>query len=122
MASDREQSARHSGGFAQLFGLDPRIAILTFTVDMMLFGGAVLTFGLMIPVSLVAGIILGFITYRAQMKWYGDDRESALIKGVIIALLTAIPTPLPAIVYVSSGILGLIHMVRKGWTKISFRG
>ena len=122
MASDREQSARHSGGIAQLFGLDPRIAILTFTVDMMLFGGAVLTFGLMIPVSLVAGIILGFITYRAQMKWYGDDRESALIKGVIIALLTAIPTPLPAIVYVPSGILGLIHMVRKGWTKISFRG
>jgi hypothetical protein len=122
VASDREQSARHSGGFAQLFGLDPRIAILTFTVDMMLFGGAVLTFGLMIPVSLVAGIILGFITYRAQMKWYGDDRESALIKGVIIGLLTAIPTPLPAIVYVPSGVLGLIHMVRKGWTKISFRG
>jgi hypothetical protein len=122
VASDHEQPARHSGGFAQLFGLDPRIAFLTFTVDMMLFGGAVLTFGLLIPVSLVAGIVLGFITYRAQMKWYGDDRESALIKGVVIGLLTAIPTPLPAIVYVPSGVLGLIHMVRKGWTKISLRG
>jgi hypothetical protein len=121
VTSNREQSAR-SRGFAQLFGLDPRIAFLTFTVDMMLFGGAVLTFGLLIPVSLVAGIVLGFITYRAQTKWYGDDRESALIKGVIIGLLTAIPTPLPAIVYVPSGILGLIHMVRKGWTKISLRG
>ena len=122
MRNTHEQTAAACRGFTQIFGLDPRIAFLTFVIDLMLFGGAVLTVGLLIPIALVVGIVLGFITYRAQMKWYGDDRESALIKGVIIALLTAIPTPLPAIVYVSSGILGLIHMVRKGWTKISFRG
>jgi len=121
MASEIQQPARHSRGFAQLFGLDPRIAFLTLIVDLMLFGGVVLTIGLLIPVALVAGIVLGLITYRAQMKWYGDDRESALIKGVIIGLLTAIPTPLPAILYVPSGILGLIHMVRTGWGKLNNR-
>ena len=122
MDTYHDQSPKGSRGFIQLFGLDPRIAFLTFVIDLMIFGGVTLTLGLLIPIAVIAGIVLGFVTYRAQMKWYGDDRESALIKGVIIGLLTAIPTPLPAIVYVPSGILGLIHMVRKGWTKISFRG
>src|SRR5271165_5684778 len=114
-----ERSARHSRGFAQLFGLDPRIAFLTFVIDVMLFGGEVLTLGILIPIAFIVGLVLGFITYRAHMKWYGDDRESALTKGVIIGLLTAIPTPLPAILYVPSGILGLIHMVRNGWRRLS---
>jgi len=33
--------------------------------------------------------------------------------------LTAIPTPLPAIVYVPSGVLGLIHLARNGWGRLS---
>jgi hypothetical protein len=102
-------------GFTQLFGLDPRIAILMFIIDTMLFGGSVLTLGLLIPISLVAGFAFGFVTYRAQMKWYGDDPESALIKGAIVGLLTAIPTPLPAILYLPSGILGLIHVTARLW-------
>jgi hypothetical protein len=121
MRNDHEQSARTSRGFSQLFGLDPRIAFLMFVIDLMLFSGAVLTVGLLIPIALVAGIVLGFITYRAQMKWYGDDRDSALIKGIIVGLLTAIPTPLPAIVYLPSGVLGLIHMARSGWGRLTFR-
>jgi hypothetical protein len=121
MRNDHEQSARTSRGFSQLFGLDPRIAFLMFVIDLMLFSGAVLTAGLLIPIALVAGIVLGFITYRAQMKWYGDDRDSALIKGIIVGLLTAIPTPLPAIVYLPSGVLGLIHMARSGWGRLTFR-
>jgi hypothetical protein len=112
---------KHSRGFTQLFGLDPRIAFLMFVVDLMLFSGAVFTLGLLIPIAVVAGMVLGFITYRAQIKWYGDDRETALIKGVIVGLLTAIPTPLPAVVYVPSGILGLIHMARSGGGKLTYR-
>jgi len=121
MLSERDHSVKRSRGFAQVFGLDPRIAFLAFIVDMMLFGGEVLTFGLLILVSLAAGIVLGFITYRAQMKWYGDDREAALIKGLIIGLLTAIPTPLPAIIYVPSGILGLVTIARSGWRRLTLR-
>jgi hypothetical protein len=114
MLASHEPAARSSRGISQVFGLDPRIAFLTFVVDLMLFGGEILSFGLLIPIALLAGIVLGFVTYRAQMKWYGDDRESALIKGVIIGLLTAIPTPLPAFLYVPSGILGLIQLARNG--------
>src|SRR5271170_517681 len=118
MLSDTEHTRRSSRGFTQLFGLDPRIAFLTFIVDMMLFGGNVLTFGLLIPISVGVGFVLGFITYRAQKRWYGDDHESALIKGAIIGLLTAIPTPLPAMLYVPSGILGSVHMARGGLRRL----
>jgi len=121
MRQIHEQTARSSRGFIQIFGLDPRIAFLTFVIDLMLFGGEVLTLGLLIPIALVAGVVLGFITYRAQMRWYGDDPESALIKGVIVGLLTAIPAPLPAILYLPSGLLGLIHMARSGWGRLTLR-
>lgn len=100
-------------GFAQRFGLDPRIAFLTFVVDMMLFGGDVLSGGALMFFSLFAGAVLGFVTYRAQMKWYGDDQESAKIKGFLVGLLTAIPVPLPAILSIPSGVVGLVHNLRK---------
>jgi hypothetical protein len=99
-------------GFGQLFGLDPRIAFLMFVVDMMLFGGNVLTMGLLLPVSIGSGLVLAFVTYRAQRRWFGDDHDAALIKAAIVGLLTAIPTPLPAVIYVPSGILGFITRLR----------
>ena len=107
--------------FDQIFGIDPRIAFLAFIVDLMLFGGAAATMGLdlpiLIPVAIGAGIVLGRITYKAQIKWFGDDPESAAIKAGIVGLLTAIPVGIPAIVWVPSGLLGLLHNARK---KLSF--
>ena len=100
-------------GFGQVFGLDPRIAFLTLIVDLMLNAGEFATMGLALPVSLLAGIVLGFIAYRGQMKWYGDDSESAMIKGVMLALLTAIPTALPSFLYGTAGLIGLAHALRR---------
>jgi hypothetical protein len=99
-------------GFGQIFGIHPAIAFLTLVVDMMLFGGELATLGAILPISIVSGLILGIIAYMAQRKWYGDDKDSAIIKALILAFLTAIPTPLPAILYVPSGIVGLIHKLR----------
>jgi len=61
----------------------------------------------------VAAVGIGFITYRAQMKWYGDDSESAMIKAVMLALLTAIPTALPSFLYGTAGLIGLAHVLRR---------
>jgi hypothetical protein len=121
MDIDHMQSAENSKGFAQVFRLDPRIAFLAFVVDIMLFGGELMSLGLLVPMALAVGIVLGFITYRAQIKWYGDDRETALIKGFIVGLLTAIPAPLPAVVAIPAGIVGLIHTVQKRWARLGFR-
>jgi hypothetical protein len=106
----RENTAR---GFGQHFGLDPRIAALTLVVDAMLFSGEVVTLGASLPLSVPVGIVLGFITYRAQRHWYRDDRESALIKGLAVGLLTAIPTSLPGVLTLPSGIIGLAKMLRR---------
>jgi hypothetical protein len=104
-----------------MFGLDPRVAFLAFIVDLMLFGTTAVTsvasLGVTLPIlvviSAMAGAVIGFITYKAQMRWYGDDREAAAIKGGIVGLLTAIPVGIPAIVWIPSGLLGLVHNLRR---------
>lgn len=105
--------AARARGFSQVFGIHPAIAFLTLIVDLMLFGGEVATLGAILPISIAAGGVLGVIAYLAQRKWYGDDKDSAAIKALIIGFLTAIPTPLPAILTVPSGIVGLIHNWRR---------
>ena len=105
--------------FGQLFGLDPRVAFLTLIVDMMLNAGDLISMGLLLPVSVAAGVVLGYVVYRAQMNWYGDDKESARIKAFILGLLTAIPTPIPEILYIPAGILGLFHGSWRNWRKDS---
>jgi hypothetical protein len=109
----RDPSGASKGGFGQLFGLDPRVTFVTLAVDTMLFGGAVVTVGTTALLSVPAGIALGFITYKAQRHWYRDDRESALIKGMIVGLLTAIPTGLPGFLTIPSGVVGLVHLLRR---------
>jgi hypothetical protein len=76
---------------------------------MMLNAGDLVTMGMLLPVSIAAGIVLGYIAYRAQIKWYGDDEESARLKGLALGLLTAIPTPLPELLYIPAGLVGLWH-------------
>jgi hypothetical protein len=98
--------------FGQIFGLDPRVAFLTLIIDVMLNAGDLVSMGLLLPVSIGAGIVLGFIAYRAQITWYGDDPESAKIKGLVLGLLTAIPTPLPELLYIPAGLLGLVQRFR----------
>jgi hypothetical protein len=100
--------------FGRLFGLDPRVAFLALIVDMMLNAGDLVSMGVLLPVSIGAGIVLGYVAYRAQIKWGGDDPESAKIKAIILGLLTAIPTPLPELLYIPAGIVGL---VRGFWRK-----
>jgi hypothetical protein len=107
------QYAARARGFSQMFGVHPAVASLALIVDLMLFGGEVATMGAILPVSIGAGALLGLIVYLTQRKWYGDDKESAAIKALILGFLTAIPTPLPAILTVPSGIVGLVHKWRR---------
>ena len=102
-----------SRAFGQRFGLDPRVAFVTLVVDVMLNGGDIASMGLLLPVSVGAGIVLALIAYRAQVNWYGDDRESARIKAIVLGLLTAIPTPLPELLYIPAGLVGWLH----GWRR-----
>jgi hypothetical protein len=99
--------------FARLFGLDPRVAFAALVVDMMLNAGDIASMGMLLPVSIGAGVVLGYAAYRAQINWYGDDPESAKTKAIILGLLTAIPTPLPELLYIPAGVVGLVRAFRR---------
>ena len=109
----KDQAGTPPRRFGQVFGLDPRIAFLTLIIDMMLNAGDLISMGLLVPVSIAAGIVLGYIVYKAQINWYEDDAESAKIKAIVIGLLTAIPTPIPELLYIPAGLLGLFNRFRK---------
>jgi len=95
-------------GFAQRFGVHPAVAFLTIAVDLMMNFGTAVTWGALWIATIPVGLILGGIAYMAQKKWYGDDHESALIKALIVALLTAIPAPVSPLL-IPSGIAGLFR-------------
>jgi hypothetical protein len=109
----KDKAAVPQRRFSQIFGLDPRIAFLTLVIDMMLNAGELLSMGLLVPVSMMAGVVLGYVVYKAQINWYGDDPESAKIKAIVIGLLTAIPTPIPEMLYLPAGLLGAFNLVWK---------
>jgi hypothetical protein len=100
-------------GVGQAFGLHPLPALLTLAVNAMIFGGQIVTMGALFPLALVAAVVLGFITYRSQMRFYGDDAETARIKALAVLLLTGIPVGLPAFLTVPSGVVGLVHTLRR---------
>lgn len=96
-----------------MFGLDIRAALLTILVDMMVFGGDILSAGVLIPVGIGAGCVLAFIVYKIQSRYFGDDHDTAMIKAAIVGLLTAIPVPLTPLVAIPGGVLGLVKALRK---------
>jgi hypothetical protein len=99
-------------GFLQHFGLDVRVAALVLIVDNLVFTATFISAGLLYGVEAVAGIVLAYITYKIQRHWYGDGHDSALIKALIVGLLTAIPVPLSTSLPVgAAGFLGFLHML-----------
>lgn len=108
-----QQGASASRGLTQLFGLHPSAAALTIIVDLLVFGGIVFSAGLLLVVGVVIAMVLSVIIYNIQRHWYGDTHESALIKAMIVGLLTAIPEPVTPLLAVTSGIFGVVRAVTR---------
>ena len=102
-----------SRGLTQIFGLDIRAAILTVIVDLMVFAGDTFSLEALLPLGIVVAGILGVIVYKIQLHWYKDDRNSALIKAMIVGLLTAIPVPLSPIIAIPGGLIGMTGAIRR---------
>ena len=111
MRSEPQQAATRS--FEQAWGLHAGMALLVLVLNAMLFGAEVGTGGLAYPIVLAAAVALGFITYFAQMRSVHDDSNNAALKAAIVTLLTAIPVPLPALLSVPAGLVGLVHTLRR---------
>ena len=98
-----------SRGLAGSMGIHPAIAAFTLACDVMLFGGEAMTLGASLPLSLLVSCAVGYVTYHGQQAWYRDSRESAKTKAVMLAILTVIPSSIPAFIYIPLGILGLFR-------------
>jgi hypothetical protein len=81
----------------QAFGLHPLTVIGLLFVDWMLFGAEVATAGIGWVISLPVGIALGLAAILIQKHAYKDDTTAALSKGLLVGLITAIPTPLASL-------------------------
>lgn len=96
---------------SQSFGLHPLVGFGMFAVDMMLFGSEMLTFELTLPISVAVGAALTIPSILIQRHSFNDSWGAAAGKGLLIGVLTAIPTPLPAIVPLLGGTLGTMQML-----------
>ena len=95
-------------------GIHPAVAVVVVAVDSMLFGGTVATGGIgwaaSVPVGIVLGAAAGLIQLRGSPQ---DGLGLAAAKGLVVALLTAIPTPLPAVLVAGAGTAGAVTMFRQ---------
>jgi hypothetical protein len=105
--------ASASRGLTQTLGLDPRLSFFIILVDLLVFTGNAISMGLLIPLGVVLAAVLGVITYKAQIHWFKDDHESALIKSLMVAVLTAIPFPITPLVAIPGGVLGIVKAIRR---------
>ena len=93
------------------FGLHPLVGFGMFAIDMMLFGGEVLTAELIWPITVGVGAALTIPSVLIQRHSFGDSWGSALGKGMLVGVLTGIPTPLPALVPLMGGAIGTMQMI-----------
>jgi hypothetical protein len=109
--NDTQKNAATAGrGLSAMFGLHPAAAAFMVILDLMLTSATISSMGLFVPLELAGGVVAGFITHKIQKAWYGDDATSALIKAMIVGVLTAIPvatTPYIIAYAVGGSLLGL---------------
>lgn len=94
--------------FCQVFGLHPLTALALFAVDAMLFGEEVATLGAGWLISIPVGVVLGVAAILIQKYAFKDETGLAIGKGLLVGLVTAIPTALPALGLFPFAVFGAI--------------
>ncbi len=95
----------------QTLGLHPLAAFSLVAVDWMLFSGDVASAGVAAAITVPVGFALGLGCSLVQRYGYGDRWGAAIGKGVVMGVLTAIPTGLPGILNALGGGLGVLHLL-----------
>ncbi len=92
--------------FCAMFGLHPLVAFGMIAVDMMLFGAEGVTVGVSWPISVAVGAVLTVPCILIQKYGMKEHWGLAIGKGMLIGVLTAIPTPIPSVFSLVGGGLG----------------
>ena len=100
--------------FCQLAGLHPFVGFGMFAVDLMLFGSETASLGISWPISVAVAIALTITSVLYQKHATSDKWGLAIAKGLMVGILTAIPTPLPSIFTLGGGVLGTVALLTDG--------
>jgi len=97
--------------FSQMVGLHPLVAFVMFASDWMLFGPESVTLGITWPISIVVAAVLTVGCVLIQKYGMREQWGLAIGKGILVGILTAIPTPLPSVITVIGGGLGTVALL-----------
>lgn len=99
------------GSLFRTMGLHPLVAFGMIAIDAMLFGAEGISAGLGIPVTIAIALVLIIPCVLTQKYAFHDNWGAALGKGIMVGLLTAIPTPLPSALIMGGGVVGTMGMM-----------
>ena len=100
--------------FCQMVGLHPLVGFGMIAVDAMLFPVDGIGFVVTWPISTAIALVLTVASVLIQKNGMRESWGLALGKGLIIGIITAIPTPLPStITFIGTG-LGLVASLSDG--------
>lgn len=97
--------------YLQVFGLHPLVGFGIVAVDWMLFGAEAGTAGIswLVSVAVAAGLTVPCVLI--QKFGFKETWGLALGKGLIIGVLTAIPTAIPSFVSLAGGGMGTARLL-----------
>jgi hypothetical protein len=112
---DVSQASRGNAivALSRIFGLHPIVGFGMFALDAMLFGGAMASAGVGWAVTVPVAMAFSIPCILIQRFSFHDTLPTSIGKGLILGLLTAIPTPLPSIVAIGGGVLGTAALLRR---------
>ena len=99
------------GNISQKLGLHPLVGFGMVAVDTMLFTESFMTMGAGWVVTVPVALALSIPCILIQKNSFGDNWGNAIGKGLLVGLVTAIPTPLPSIISAGGGVLGAVKML-----------
>ncbi|KAF0248005.1 MAG: hypothetical protein FD167_2590 [bacterium] len=105
--------------FSQMFGIHPIVAFSLFIIDWMLFGAELMTLGTDWIITAPIGIVLGIAAMFVQRYGFKDELGVAIGKGLLLGLLTAIPTALPSLAMIPFAAIGAVKLLSNKTIDIS---
>ncbi|MFO0757191.1 MAG: hypothetical protein U0359_11920 [Byssovorax sp.] len=97
---------RAHGGWAGAIGLHPLVAFGMVAVDLMLFSEEAMTAGVALTLTIPIALALTVPCVLLQRYAYGDNWGTALGKGMMVGVLTAIPFPIGSPLTILGAIAG----------------
>jgi len=95
-----------------MYGIHPLVAVVVVAVDAMLFAEEIVSLGAGWIISILVAIVLVIGSTLIQKKAFGDEWGLAIGKGILLGVLTAIPTPIPSSITLTSGVVGTLKIIQ----------